>query len=368
MPSLTFVGDEPLSLPCTVTINDKAKQAFSKANDSKDSPDTQTVASMVTAIPRHVQFRLHSHKSLGFTIRCGDQYCTVIAKANPTSPIKVDDAIISCNDCRYDSMLKLEGGKTAWVNYLRTPGVKSFVVLRQGQGGKVAPLKDVSNTQTQICESGKARSAGNSNNELSLAQVSRLWKTGSGRRQTSQCRDAISACLLSDMSPSDIACFAVRNMNKDDQAVERVRVRKCANRLSKSLNIQAAMKVKAAPVAGEATTAAKATKSSDIEDLLSLGIPFQQNGVIYTKGDETKKRKLLREVAANIHEKLDSTGTGSINVEATQDVQIEMDQAKLHTVDAGDSVKFDSLESAFDTAIITPSNSVEEVDTTRSDD
>ena len=361
MPSFTFVGDEPLSLPCSVTINDKAKQAFSKANDARGSSDTQTVASLVTAIPRQVQFRLHSHKpgSLGFRIKCGDQYCTVTAKANPTSPVKVDDIIISCNGCRYDSMIKLEDGKTSWMNYLRTPGVKSFIVLRQG--GKVGPLKEIGNTK--MSQSGKARSAGSSYNELSLAQESLYWKTGKGSRQTSQCKATISACLLHGMSTSDIASYVVRSMKKDDQPYERVRVREYACRLRKSLKIEAT---------GQAVPAATTTRPTDVEDLLSLGIPFQQNGVIYTKGDKTKKRKLLREASANIDEKLDSNDKGRINVETTQgvgtQVETDQDQAKLRTVNRGDSGKNDSLERAFDTAIITPSNSMEEVDTTRSDD
>ncbi len=350
MPSFTFVGDEPLPLPCSFTISDKAKHAFSKANEAKDSSNTQTIASLVTAIPRLVQFRLHYQKpgSLGVSIRCGAQFCIVIAKANPTSQFKVNDAIISCNGCRYENMTKLEGGIIAWMDFLKTSGEKCFIVRR---GGKVAPLKDIGNTQ--ICASGRACSAHSSNNELSLAQVSLHWKTGKGCHQTSQCKDAISSCLFNGMSAGDIARYVVRSLNKDDQATERQRVRDCAYNLLKA--------------AGRAAPAATATKLTDVEDLLPLGIPLQQNGVIYTK-----RRKLLSKAAANIHEKLGSNGTGRINLEATEDVgtQAEMDQdqdqAKHRSVDMVVSGTIDILERASDTAIITPSNSMEEVDTTES--
>ena len=108
-----------------------------------------------------------------------------------------------------------------------------------------------------------------------------------------------------------------------------------------------------------ATTTMKAT---DVEDLLSLGIPFQQNGVVYKKGDKPKKRKMLSEgeEASIIHDNLDSNVTGGNNLESSQDggTQIEMDQAKLLETRATAS-----LGSACDTAVITPSNSMEEVET-----
>ncbi len=230
------------------------------------------------------------------------------------------------------------------MNYLRATGVKSFIVLRQrlGQEGKVAPLK--------ACESRKACSVDSSKKELSLAQVSLHWKTGKGNCQTSKCKDAISACLLDGIPSGDIVRYVVKSMNKDDQAVERVRVRGCAYYLSRSLKIRPA---------GQAAPAAATTKLTDVEDLLSLGIPFQQNGVVFKRGDKTKKRKLLREAA----EKLDG-------IDASEDVgtQVEMDQAKLRTGDREESGSIGSIERAFDTAIITPSNSMEEVDTTRSHD
>lgn len=372
MPSFTFIGDEPLSLPCSVMINDKAKQAFIKADNAKDSSPTQAVAPSITAVkPSLVAmssqekygFRLYHSKpgSLGVTISMGAQYCTVTDKVNQNSLLQVDDIIISCNGRRYDAMIKLEDGKTAWVNFLKGQVVKCFVVLRQA--GKAvpapAPLKDVSNTQMSSARV-RACSTGTSKKDLLLAQVQLQWRPGKSCRQTYTCKAAIRTCLLNGISPIDISDYVARSMNEDIQAQERKRARSCANNLSKSLKIQAAGKALPATIS--------TTETTDIEDLVSLGIPFQQNGVIYKRGDNVKKRKVLRKEAVNISEKLDSNSSGGINLESSQDVgipHIEMDQAKLRST--GTAVTTVIVGNTFDTTVITPSNSMEEVDATSSD-
>jgi len=371
MPSFTFIGDEPLSLPCSVMINDKAKQAFIKADNAKDSSHTQAVAPSITAVkPSLVAtssqekygFRLYHSKpgSLGVTISMGAQYCTITDKVNQNSLLQVDDIIISRNGRRYDAMIKLEDGKTAWVNLVKAP-VKCFVVLRQA--GKAvpapAPLKDVSNTQMSSARA-RACSTGTSKKDLLLAQVQLQWRPGKSYRQTYTCKAAIRTCLLNGISPIDISDYVARSMNEDIQAQERKRARSCANNLSKSLKIQAAGKALPATIS--------TTKTTDIEDLVSLGIPFQQNGVIYKRGDNVKKRKVLSEEAVNISEKLDSNSSGGINLESSQDVgvpHIEMDQAKLCSM--GTAVTTDIVGNAFDTTVITPSNSMEDVGATSSD-
>lgn len=205
----------------------------------------------------------------------------------------------------------------------------------------------------------RACSTGTSKKDLLLAQVQLQWRPGKSCRQTYTCKAAIRTCLLNGISPIDISDYVARSMNEDIQAQERKRARSCANNLRKSLKIQAAGKALPATI----TT----TKTTDIEDLVSLGIPFQQNGVIYKRGDNVKKMKVLSEEAVNIYEKLDSNSSGGINLEPSQDVgtQIEMDQAKLRSM--GTAVTTDIVDNAFDTTVITPSNSMEEVDATSSD-
>ena len=355
MPSFTFVGDEPLPLRCSVMINDKARQAFAKVNTAAtDSSQTKMVASSITTAAkppvasREVQLRLYLQEPgpLGLTIKFGAQCCTVTKIVNQSSWFRVDDVIISCNGCRFDSLIRYEGGRMRWVNLLKSSGMKCFVIQRKGLGGNLVPLKDISNTQ-KLCATGSASlgtckasgsaSLDTSKNELLLAQVDLHWRSGKGCHQTPACKAAIRACLLEGISPAGISHHVIRGMKGEVQDMERVRVRQYANRIQASGN--------SAPAATTTTT----IKATNVQDLLSLGIPFQQNGVVYKKGDKAKKRKLLSDKAASIYDKPNS-------YEGTQ-IEIE-NQAKLRSMDTAQT-----LGSACDTAVITPNNSMEEVET-----
>lgn len=359
MPSFSFVGDEPLSVPCSVMMNTKTKQEASiQTGNVTDSAHTLMRASSIADVQpsdhsSHVSIsqekfalRLYHRKPgpLGVTIKNGTQ-CTVIEKKNQNSLLEVDDVIISLNGRRYDSMLKSEGGTTAWVNLCKTLGVKSFVVLRQGS--MVAPLKDVSNTKMQInkvtkmagatgraCFSNKAITRGISKDEL-LTQVKRQWRTGKSCHQTSLCKAAIRRCLLNDISPNDIAFYVISGMEGEVQAMEVKRVQGCANYVNKSLKIQAA---------GIAAPAMK-TKKTDVEDLVSVGIPFQRKGFVYKKGDKLKKRKTAE--AEGTNEKLDTSIV-----------------KRIHTAETTDR-----SDNALGTALITPSSSADDtMDSTGSEE
>ncbi len=327
--------------------------------------------------------------SLGLTIINGTWYCTVTAITNVnknSSLFQVGDVIISCNGYRYDSMIRLEEGEMAWLNYLRTSGVKCFVVQRQVQvqGDNAVPLKDISNAQ-KLRSTGSASSDTTCKNESLLNQVELQWRSGKRSRQTSACKAAIRSCLLNGISPAYIAHRVTKGMTcKFQQETERVRVRDCVKRIQAAGNAALA-----------ATTTTTTTKATDVEDLLYVGIPFQQNGVVYKTGDKAKKRKLLsdeatpgihgkldvddnveggvnlletegetRNEAASIHGKSDSSVTEVTKVASGKE-SLEMDEAKLRSMNPGTgaTAAAASLDNASDAAIITPSNSMEEEET-----
>ena len=101
-----------------------------------------------------------------------------------------------------------------------------------------------------------------------LEEVTSNWTRGEGNRQTARCISAIRNCLLEGMKAVTIANYvAYYGVEEEDQAAELKRVQQRVYSINKSLK----------------------EKATDLEDLISKGIPHQRNGVVFVHGDALQK-------------------------------------------------------------------------------
>ena len=74
-----------------------------------------------------------------------------------------------------------------------------------------------------------------------LQELTLLWAGGEGKRQNSECLDAIKTCLLNNISLIEIATRVGNASSKlgcNDQDVEFMRAKECARRINKSMDEQ----------------------------------------------------------------------------------------------------------------------------------
>ena len=215
--------------------------------------------------------------------------------------------------------------------------IKSYSALvgsARGNGQvQAVPLKDIGNTNTKVPVDVVKIPSSHGTNEHLLQLVASQWTTGKSSRQTSRCIAAIRNCLLADMRPFTIAKHVVKQVNPEHQATEYERAKSCAQRIKKSMNKKPAPRAKAKPLmahdsitideddsddyvpwsgaasivdssdeeynvddddddAYESSDEELETAIVDLEDIIILfGIPFQNSGIVFKRGDKPPKRK-----------------------------------------------------------------------------
>lgn len=165
------------------------------------------------------------------------------------------------------------------------------------------PSEEASNEV--IVDLTKKSSAGEANKENVaqdlLTEVARTWTAGKGNRQTKQAKAAVKNARQSGLAPSKIAKHVVDHLEQCNQPTdgEDDRVREFAYNINKQLKkeretTQAATQKKAATSTASTDLSLDEVKPgapTNLEDLMPAGIPFQQNGVIYSKGDKLNKKR-----------------------------------------------------------------------------
>eukprot|EP00985_Skeletonema_marinoi_P006117 scaffold2656_cov106-Skeletonema_marinoi.AAC.1 len=142
------------------------------------------------------------------------RYCVVREKLSKQSKLAVGDKIVSVNDISFGRMAKVEDGVRAWMQLLLQEHYeKRLVVVRRDTAANAvhASLKGIDTSTTQFLK-GARLAAGNvyepSTNNTSkkssitwkdehlLQEAASHWTVGEGKRQNSQCLEAIKSCLL----------------------------------------------------------------------------------------------------------------------------------------------------------------------------
>eukprot|EP00985_Skeletonema_marinoi_P001852 scaffold751_cov101-Skeletonema_marinoi.AAC.3 len=181
--------------------------------------------------------------------------CIVHEKLSNQSKLAVGDKIVSVNDISFGRMAKVEDGVRAWMQLLLQEHYeRRLVVVRRDTAANAvhASLKGIDTSTNQLLN-GAHLAAGDvyepSTNNTSkksitwkdehlLQEAASHWTVGEGKRQNSQCLEAIKSCVLSGISPTVIASY-IGNVSSqsghNDQGVEFKRAQECARRISKSL-------------------------------------------------------------------------------------------------------------------------------------
>ena len=398
------------------SLKDSSHTQVAKSYSSHANPPERSSSSTTTTQYKYSSTRIsHSEPGpLGVVIRIGERSCSVVEKLNQNSRLNVDDIIISVNGRRYDDMIKLEGGVAAWLDLLKGPGEREFDVLRRQESNAVGaksrsacapnsfvpgknvkamevvpmPASSAARDYTSLKNEhfaadpqiwNAAREAGNrpliagepcasSQEEMSavlrqeeryslLQEVSRRWITGKYCAQTPQCMSAIRNCLLNNIAHIDVAKHvsdANRHLGSECQRIERERARACVYRENKTLRRE-----KAQEAALKTATAPNTKIGTGIEDLLTKGIPFQRNGIIFMRGTKLQKRKnaagLEQFKDGDVHN-VSSTATD----ESEKIVCCTRKRVRLELQTTSGIVSTNDNEGFIDMVVITPSNSVEE--------
>jgi hypothetical protein len=188
-------------------------------------------------------------------------YCVVREKLTKQSKLAVGDSIISVNGIDFDGMAKMEEGVRAWLHLLfQEHNERILVVVRSDTDTTAntgdAPLKSLRTSNIQFLKEARLaagclfalQSSVSSKtskitwkDETLLREVALHWTVGEGKRQNSQCLDAIQSCLLNDISPLEVATLAGNaniRFGQKGQEMEFKRAHECAKRISKSTEKQ----------------------------------------------------------------------------------------------------------------------------------
>ena len=239
MPRFGFVGDEEVSLSAT-----SSKQNGSKIADR--SPETEPE-------PRSEMQREESppFKHLDSTEQRSskESYTDPDAKAE-IAPLEEGTTV------NLKTLVEKEASRTADPDLLK----EARDMLRR--------LVDVEGEQKMAENTVKAPVVEAEAEQELLEEVTSNWTRGEGNRQTARCISAIRNCLLEGMKAVTIANYvAYYGVKEEDQAAELKRVQQRVYSINKSLK----------------------EKATDLEDLISKGIPRQRNGVVFVHGDALQK-------------------------------------------------------------------------------
>jgi hypothetical protein len=128
-----------------------------------------------------------------------------------------------------------------------------------------------------------------------LAEVCSTWSAGKHTRQSVEAKVAVRKCLQRGIAPKTISNAVVRELSRQNLSSEgeAERVKEFSYNTNKALKKEqdraAACTEKVAKTVF--STDQGKTSRSDLEDLMSVGIPFQRNGVVYLHADTLNKRK-----------------------------------------------------------------------------
>ncbi len=215
----------------------------------------------VTTVPTGTPFKFEitQREPLDVLVETSGEHCVVREKfRSQRSKLVVGDIIISVNGIAFDKISKREEVVRAWERILYQEYVeRRLVVLRSHTATNAgdAPLEIHRKSTVHLSEAGleegcpqecHATNASKTRkirwkDEHLLQEAASLWTDGEGRRQTSQCIDAIKICLLNDISLIDIAAHVGNVSNKEgrnDQDVEFKRAQECCKRIRKSMEKQ----------------------------------------------------------------------------------------------------------------------------------
>jgi len=148
--------------------------------------------------------------------------CVVREKLSNQSKLAVGDKIVSVNDISFGRMAKVEDGVRAWMQLLiQEHYERRLVVVRRDTAANAvhASLKGIDTSTNQFLKEDRL-AAGNLyepstsitskksitwKDEHLRQEAASHWTVGEGQRQNSQCLEAMKSCVLSDISPTEIA-------------------------------------------------------------------------------------------------------------------------------------------------------------------
>eukprot|EP00984_Skeletonema_dohrnii_P017479 scaffold7963_cov115-Skeletonema_dohrnii-CCMP3373.AAC.1 len=183
--------------------------------------------------------------------------CVVREKLSNQSKLAVGDKIVSVNVISFGRMAKVEDGVRAWMQLLLQENYERRVVVRRDTAANAvnASLKGIDTSTNQFLTEDRLAAGDmyepSTNNtskksitwkdEHLLQEAASHWTVGEGKRQNSQCLEAMKSCVLSDISPTEIANHignASSRSGNNGQCVEFKRAQECVRRINKSLKKQ----------------------------------------------------------------------------------------------------------------------------------
>lgn len=256
MPRFGFVGDEEVSSASPPKPKENGSKMSDTAPESQvQQPRSETQREEVPPPSKHVD-PTEQQRSL--------------MKESYTEPEKTEIAPLEDGTINLEKLVEKEAARCA-ADPLLLKEARDAAEYVEGE-------KKVEESTV------KAPVVASEEDQYLLEEVCTNWTTGKKNHQTARCISAIRNCLLQGIKQVTIASYvAYYGVEEEEQAVELKRIKDCARKVNKAL------KKESQGAAEKAAEGMLTTRSTDLEDLISKGIPYQRNGVVFVRGDALQK-------------------------------------------------------------------------------